>query len=145
MSTTFNHNGKSYKFPATWVSPIRDKHIPSYLLDTITLGGTDKPIYVPQVDGVWPPYAEIQASRTLPRQPHYKNEQLMLIKELINFEPTLYQKPPDTEYCTACGEFVARRLFSPDKRKRNSLDSICKTCRASHKRRMYWLERNAAA
>lgn len=55
----------------------------------------------------------------------------------------------DYHLCNSCGDYVHSRGFTPDKRNRNGLDYVCKSCRAEQRsrhreaqRRMY-LSRNS--
>ncbi len=37
--------------------------------------------------------------------------------------------------CNSCGEYVHRRGFTPDKRNRDGIDYVCKSCRAEQRQR----------
>lgn len=48
---------------------------------------------------------------------------------------------PSLDYflCNGCGEYVHRHGFTPDKRNRDGIDYVCKSCRAEQRARHRYL------
>lgn len=106
------------------------------LLDVITLGGT-RGIIVQQEDGEWPPFAIVQASRMVRRDPHYVDEAVELMRALHIFRPEIYPARPGFKYCASCGDWVRVEGFSPDASRRDGLHAYCKDCRNRQRREHY--------
>lgn len=114
----------------------------SRMLDCVSLGV--KPYYVEQIDGKWPPYAEITATRVINRDPTMRDDKRSLkIAERMAARTIIHYAPPHSKFCSACGEWVDRLSFREDTRNRDGLHSHCNPCQARHKRRMYWLQKEA--
>lgn len=105
-------------------------------LDLLTLGGT-RGMIVAQEDGEWPPFAIVQASRTVHRDPRYVDEDIVLLRELHVFRPEIYPAQPGFKYCAACGDWVRLEGFSPDASRRDGLHAYCKDCRNRQRREHY--------
>lgn len=109
------------------------------MLDKVTL--KTKPYFIEQVDGTWPPYAQIIGSRTVARRPRPLGRRGEHKPEFLSdkFPQMRYQK-----YCSGCAEWVDKWKFGPDKSRRDGLRYYCDACVARMERRRYWLAKNAA-
>jgi hypothetical protein len=106
------------------------------LTDHITL--KTKPYWIPQyvedADGrVTTGYAEIISSRVVRRQPRPFDKPIPRRLDMITFPV-----PKGKKWCPVCGEWMAKRNFSPKADTHDGLHPYCKPCRAEHARKMYW-------
>lgn len=113
--------------------------------DMITVKGT-KAVFMLQYDHKGRPFvASILAGRTSRHTPKgEKPVAQLLYRDQKYFEPTLYQAPLDSKFCSACGEWVKRKGFSPDMRNHDGLHAHCKECRNGHARKIYWQTKHTA-
>lgn len=103
------------------------------LTDHVTL--KTKPFYVEQHDDHWPPYAEIEASSIVRKQPRP-----LASRGDKKPEPFLSDKFPQhrwQKYCSG-GHWVDRWLFAEDKSRRDGLRYYCDVCEARMKKQRYW-------
>lgn len=114
-------------------------------LDMITVKGT-KPVFILQYDEKGRPFvASVLTGRTTRHTPKGDKPIAQLLrKDQKFFEPTIYQPPLDSKFCSACGEWVNRRGFSVDMRNRDGLHAHCKSCRNAHARKLYWHQKHTA-
>ena len=115
-----------------------------YGLDKITTKVRTISVYQGIFNGM-DSFAYVQKSGFANRQPR----EIEVWEHLINGvnvsdnrTPLIFEKPAGCEWCSHCGEWRLKDRFSPDKRNRNGLDTICKYCRAEHKREIYWRSKN---
>lgn len=110
------------------------------LLDCITLGGKHS-IMVPQEDGNWPPFASVQASNTVNRDPsrHLVSDDRLL---RMAAQPQVREQVPGYKWCSNCGDLVKAEGFSLDPHSRDGRHTICKTCRNEQARRWYALRKS---
>lgn len=117
--------------------PLEDK----YKLDKVTTKVKTTAVFQGIFDGS-PEYAVVMLSGYKRRQPVEANEWAHLIRSLKHFEPTIFEAPKDSKWCSNCGDWVSKRGFSPKKDSADGLHPWCKTCRNEHERRMYWMNKS---
>lgn len=131
--------------PSIQINPIIYLDTPEPDPDKITLGGV-KPIGVSQHadDGELLGAATVQVSRSTKRKPRYVDEEKVYRHAVRRFETTIFPNMPGYKYCSACGEWVSIKGYSPNTGNKDGLQSWCKECRAQHARYMYWQQKNTA-
>lgn len=115
-----------------------------YAARRLTLKGT-KNVVVAQEDGHWPPFASVQASRSVHRDPRIltavQDYSYDKPDELARFSPPTYTDSDGIErhliWCKDCDTWQRPTAFSPDKRAYNGLKSSCRTCRNRRGREDY--------
>lgn len=119
----------------------------SRMLDCVSLGV--KPYYVEQIDGKWPPYAEITATRVINRDPTMRDDKRSLkIAERLASRPMIYPNQPGMAYCGGeCAawkpidDFPPRKRYRADGTEYVTTQPWCRSCTNRHAKRMYWLQR----
>lgn len=116
------------------------KQFDDYALDKVTTKVRTISVYQGIFDGV-DTFAYVQKSGFANRQPREIEvwEHLISgVKPTDDRAPLIFDTPQGMKWCSRCGDWVSVRGFSPDLRNRDGLQSWCKTCRAEHKRKLYW-------
>lgn len=117
--------------------------VDDYGLDKITTKLRTTSVYQGIIDGLHE-FAVVQQSGFKRRKPAEVNEWAHLIRSIKNFEPTIFEAPKESKWCSNCGDWVSKRGFSPDRRNHDGLHVWCKTCRNDMERRRYWAGKQAA-
>lgn len=101
--------------------------------DCIVLGGA-KPTCSVWLDSS--SSIRISGSTMWPRDPAaYADKPIrQLLRQLLG---TPYTPPPDSAWCSHCGDWRLKSYFSPDTSRKSGVDRYCKQCRAELKRRRY--------
>ncbi len=110
------------------------KAIDDYAINHLTMAVKSTSVFQGVIDGEIT-HASVQESGSVLRQPKLEDEQAHLIRSLREFEPTIYEAHEGCAYCSGCGEWRLKSRFSPDKRKKNGLQTYCKQCRAEQERK----------
>jgi len=103
--------------------------------DRITLRVRE--VVVAQEDGTWPPFAVVQSSVRVSREPRATDEARALERALRLFRPDIQPARPGFKFCASCAQWVSVRGFDKDASRRDGLHPYCKQCRREHERRMY--------
>lgn len=103
--------------------------------DRLTLGVRD--VVIAQEDGTWPPFAVVQASVRITREPRYTDEARAMARALRLFRPNILPAHPGQKFCAACAQWVNVNGFSKDSTRRDGLHPYCNDCRNEQARRAY--------
>ena len=110
--------------------------------DRLTIGV--RKIIVAQEDGTWPPFAIVQSSIRVKREPREMNEARVLARALRLFRPDILPAHPGKKFCAGCAQWVNVSGFGKDASRRDGLHPYCNECRNERARRAYATSRGGA-